>query len=519
MLFAVLLAFAFCASSHWAVELEKGVDPAQFALEHGLTYVERIADFDIFEANTENSNMNFQMADNVISAVQQKARKHYTRSINSDPLYSSQWHLRVVNATAAWDAGYFGSKVVIGIVDDGLQHSHPDLAANYAARHSWDFNYNDRDPSPSRDDGHGTSAAGVAAAVRNNGHCGSGVAPRAKIAGLRLIARAVYDYVEAKALSYHRNAIKIYSCSWGPPDEAMDMVGPGQVTKNILKSGYAAGSIFVWAGGNGRGHGDNINYDGYANNIHTIAIGAIDSNGNQAYYSESGAPLFAVTPSNGASKGIVTTDLMGPYGYSNGECTMNFGGTSSAAPLAAGIVALLVQKHPHLDARGVQHLIARGATKIHTSDSDWTHHNVHGITHSHKYGFGLLEISKLLETPLPHYGPLKVIQTGFIKNLRMTLPCEKSFRIAKPLGFIEQVEVIVSFYSNKRGNVEILLVKDGVTSILAEKHGDRHRGMTTWTYTTVRHWGDTNLPTSEWTVKLRGSESQLRGVGIKVYGF
>ena len=55
--------------------------------------------------------------------------------------------------------------VVIGIVDDGVQHTHPDLAANYNAGLSIDINDNDSDPSPGPLDDHGTAVAGVAAAV------------------------------------------------------------------------------------------------------------------------------------------------------------------------------------------------------------------------------------------------------------------------------------------------------------------------------------------------------------------
>ena len=506
-----------CVCSQWAVELEPSVDPQTFALEHRLKYVERIDVFDIFEANEETSNMNFHLTDAVVSAERQVAKKHYTRSINpQDPLYPSQWHLKTVNATAAWSAGLYGNGIVVAIVDDGLQHTHPDLHANYDATNSWDFNGNDADPMPNSRDGHGTSAAGVAGAVQGNNFGGTGVAPKIKLAGIRLIASSVYDYIEARALSYHRDSVKVYSCSWGPYDGGTDLVGPGAITKKILKSG----SIYVWAGGNGRAHKDNVNYDGYANSIYTIAIGAIDSNGNQAYYSESGASLFAVTPSSGSGRGITTTDLMGPEGYSNGNYTHSFGGTSSATPLAAGIIAILLQKHPHLDSRGIQHLIAAGATKIHETDSDWSHINARGYSHSHKYGFGLMEISQLLQTPVYPLKPMVDSTTGF-KRMRVTLPCEQTFHVPRKINFIEYVEVTVSFYAQKRGDISIVLIKDGVQSILASKRDDRHRGMTTWTYTTARHWGDTTTPQNKWKVKLnnkRGDGSQLRGVEIKVFG-
>jgi hypothetical protein len=74
----------------------------------------------------------------------QVPRQQYTRAtlkdtlVNppaapSDPLYGRQWHLQMTRAKEAWDAGYMGNGVRVAIVDDGLQHSHPDLHKNYIA--------------------------------------------------------------------------------------------------------------------------------------------------------------------------------------------------------------------------------------------------------------------------------------------------------------------------------------------------------------------------------------------------
>src|SRR5262245_11393036 len=72
----------------------------------------------------------------------------------ADALLENQWHLKDrsletggANVRAAWPMSQ-GSGVVIGIVDDGLQYAHPDLADNYLATASWDFNSNDADPQP-----------------------------------------------------------------------------------------------------------------------------------------------------------------------------------------------------------------------------------------------------------------------------------------------------------------------------------------------------------------------------------
>ena len=89
-----------------------------------------------------------------------------------DPLLEDQWHLKGpaqeiagANVRSVWPI-VRGLGVTIGIVDDGLQWTHPDLNANYAAAQSFDFNNNDPDPSPSSTNRHGTAVAAAGAGCR-----------------------------------------------------------------------------------------------------------------------------------------------------------------------------------------------------------------------------------------------------------------------------------------------------------------------------------------------------------------
>jgi subtilisin family serine protease len=63
-----------------------------------------------------------------------------------------QWHLsnngRDINVYPAWEKGYSGKGVVVTVVDDGIEYTHPDLADNYDAAASLDLNGNDNDPMP-----------------------------------------------------------------------------------------------------------------------------------------------------------------------------------------------------------------------------------------------------------------------------------------------------------------------------------------------------------------------------------
>ena len=109
--------------------------------------------------------------------------------------------------------------------------------------------------------------------------------------------------------------IDIYSQSWGPSDDGVTLEGPGVLASAALQAGVAKGregrgSIYVFASGNG-GYKDNCNFDGYANSIYTIAIGAITHQGSSPPYTEICAAALAVTYSGGSNYEIVS--------YKNGE--------------------------------------------------------------------------------------------------------------------------------------------------------------------------------------------------------
>lgn len=147
--------------------------------------------------------------------------------------------------------------------------------------------------------------------------------------------------MEGAALSYNRNYIQVYSNSWGPNDDGATVAGPKGLASQALAEGVkygrnGLGSIFVWAAGNGGRH-DNCNCDGYANSLFTITIGSVSSYNSIPYYAEPCAKVLAVTYSSGGvpDRRIVTTGV-------SGTCVDYHSGTSAAAPLAAGIIGLVL---------------------------------------------------------------------------------------------------------------------------------------------------------------------------------
>ena len=477
------------------------------------------------------------------------ARQQSKRAMPNDPLIRKQWHLKFesqsgalagtdVNIDTVWSyptagAGLRGRGIYVGIVDDGLETGHPDLAANVDATIDKDWNGNDLDPNPEgtgvNGDNHGTACAGNVAAVGNNGVGVSGTAPEAKLVGMRLISGAVGDAEEAEAMTWKSTGaqiIHILSNSWGPDDDGITLAGPGDLTLEALKSAVLTGrngkgTIITWAGGNGGNVTDNSNYDGYANSIYTIAVGAFDSQSRQAYYSEPGANLVICAPSNGSSPalGITTVDRSGTLGYNDGtdpneisdsNYTQTPGGTSSATPTVSGIIALILEANPNLGWRDVQEIIMRSAKKVNDTDSDWkTPIAPDNINHNHKYGAGLIDATAGVSMAVNWVNLSAQLKRSIPQTeLNIAIPNKNTTGITREFVItpqdnlrVEHVTVTVNINHSARGNLKITLTSpNGTVSRLAEVHSDTNDNYANWTFMTVRNWGESALGT--WQLKV-----------------
>lgn len=99
--------------------------------------------------------------------------------------------------------------------------------------------------------------------------------------------------------------IVVANSSWGPQDDGRTVDGPQHITADGLRHGveygrHGYGAIYVVASGNGGIVGDNCNYDGYANTIYTVTIGAVGEDGAMPYYGEECASMLAVAFSSSA---------------------------------------------------------------------------------------------------------------------------------------------------------------------------------------------------------------------------
>ncbi|CAD6981515.1 unnamed protein product [Tilletia controversa] len=442
----------------------------------------------------------------------------------SDPIFPEQWHLandKIIgydlNISDVWRQNIKGKGINVALIDDGLDMHSPDLKENFYAAGSYDFNAHTELPEPRvHDDQHGTRCAGEIAAIKND-VCGVGVAYEAHVSGLRILSGPISDVDEAAALNYDYQNNHIYSCSWGPPDDGKSMDAPkGLIAKAILNGihngRHGKGSIYVFAGGNGGGSDDQCNFDGYTNSIYSMTIAAVDREGKHPYYSEMCSANLAAAWSSGSGDHIHTTDVAW-----NGKnrCTTMHGGTSAAAPLVAGVVALALQARPDLTWRDVQYVTVRSAVMVNPDDPDWQKTQA-GRHYNHKFGYGVIDAYQFIEQAKAHklVKPQAWLESGnishpvsdqFISKLGVssTFTITKEMLLKSNLEVLEHVTVRVWIHHERRGDLDVELTSPhGTKSVLARprRYDEDTRGLPGWSFMSLKHWEED--PVGTWKLEV-----------------
>ena len=461
------------------------------------------------------------------------ATNNVTRAVPNDTRFANQWHLRNTgqtggtpgadaNVVGAWD-GVTGVGVTIGIVDDGVDYLHRDLAPNYDTSIDYDFLDDDDDARPVFSfENHGTSVAGVAAAAGFNGQDVTGSAPDARLVGLRSVGAGMTDRLVANTLSHRLQEIDVYNNSWGPPDSGQGKDTFGPLTLAAFEQGVTAGrgglgGVYVWAAGNGLGNDDNVNYDGYASSRYTLAVGAVDHDGRQSWYSEPGASMLVTAHSS--SPGIVTTARGGGIDF-------QFGGTSSSSPLASGVVALMLEANPDLSWRDVQHVLVETAARTDPNDNGWAVNGA-GHTVNHKYGHGAVDAAAAvaLAADWEPVADEASVSTGYVA-VNANVPDSNAGGVAIPFEVAgglraESVELVADIDTTYRGDLLVTLESpDGTVSVLAEPHGDFNDDYDRWTFGSTHHWGE--LTDGTWTLRVAdlvgGDLARVNGFEFNAYG-
>lgn len=326
----------------------------------------------------------------------------------NDPIFPAQSQFaRIGDILRVW-RDYTGQGVRVGVYDDGVQATHPDLAAGYDASLHFVRNGVTYAPGPlTPEDWHGTAVAGVIAAAANNGLGGSGVAPEASLTSVNYLGsvQAAPFAVWLDALRWGA-AFDVVNASWGrtPDFAAMLSPQPGSATHQELQAlAHVAaqgrgglGTVFVKAAGN---DAMNAQGDGFNTARHLVLVGATDEDGRIAAYSNWSASLLVAAPGT-----VLTTDRTGPAGAADGDEVIALG-TSFAAPVVSGVVALMLEANPGLGWRDVKNILAASASHTGSAPgaaaegferaawfangaSTW---NGGGATYSLSYGYGMVD--------------------------------------------------------------------------------------------------------------------------------
>ena len=125
----------------------------------------------------------------------------------------------------------------------------------------------------------------------------------------------------------------------------------------------------------------------------TIAVGAATDCDRRSDYSGYAGHLDFLAPSNGGWNDIATLDPVGAVGWTPDDFKMNFGGTSSATPLAAGIAALMLSVNPTLTENEIRTILHNTCDKI------------GGVTYTNgthpEYGYGRVNAARAVESAMP----------------------------------------------------------------------------------------------------------------------
>ena len=298
----------------------------------------------------------------------------------------SFWAFNLTEATTLQDEGLDGTGVRVCIVDTGIDVTHPDL------RHvnviGWRDFVNERSQ-PYDDEGHGTAMAGI---ILARGRL-RGVAPAADLIAVKAIgasgsggdqgiANAVDFCTDPDENGDPADGAHVISLSLG--GESRPIVGTR--TEDAVNRALDLGILVIAAAGND-GQADDGDVESPASVPRVIAVGAIDSRGLIASFSSMGANFTGIPPlprqdphrkPEVAAPGVqIATTL-------NGASYALVSGTSPAAALVSGIVALLLQRHPQYkqNPTGIgpfKDALMAGALRVDGQD----------VPHDAHYGYGI----------------------------------------------------------------------------------------------------------------------------------
>ncbi|MCL2576552.1 MAG: S8 family serine peptidase [Defluviitaleaceae bacterium] len=257
--------------------------------------------------------------------------------IPNDPLFNQLWGMESIKAPSAWDIFISENQdIVVGILDSGIEFSHPDLTPNLIHEgNPYDF---------PDETGHGTHVAGTIGAVGNNNIGVAGVCWRVGLANFKL-GNDTFDLATAiRAINYANiNCIPILNNSWGGRNYSAAVEFAIQQYDGL----------FIASAGNDGTNNDVIpSYPNCYDSENIISVAASTPNNTLTSFSN-----FGVRNVDIAAPGIniLSATLNGNYSFLNG--------TSMSAPHVSGAAALLKAYMPGLTTLEIKDIILSSAQR------------------------------------------------------------------------------------------------------------------------------------------------------------
>ena len=283
---------------------------------------------------------------------------HRFTFVPDDPRLENQYYLTKIKIFSGWDHVGNTDSVIVGIVDTGIDYDHPDLKDNIFINdgetgtddqgnskynngidddgngyiddwRGWDFASSesaegDNDPAPGHK--HGTHVGGTVGGIVNNATGIAGVCRYVKLLPVKIgsdnpMSVSVRNGFEGILYAALMDA-DVINCSWGSSSNS-------QAEEEVIESAISLGSVIVAAAGN-----DSRNSAQYpASYGGVMSVAAVDSSDRKAYFSNWHTSVDVSAPG---------VDI---YATVPGDWYEFLDGTSMASPIAAGVAALVKQKH------------------------------------------------------------------------------------------------------------------------------------------------------------------------------
>ena len=260
----------------------------------------------------------------------------------NDPMFGDQLWAHSIDLPAAWSVTRGSSAITIAVVDSGVSRSHPDLQGKLLQGHD----FLDGDDNPEDEIGHGTAIAGIVAAIGDNS---------VGIAGVALESRVLP--VKVGSADGAPISVLAQGVIWAV-DQGADVINLSLVTdqtslalQDALLYAYSNGVPVVAAAGN---EPDAVTYPGaYAE---AISVGASTFWGTLADFSTRQNRVDLIAPGSG---------ILAPWwSPDDGNTWTSVTGTSFAAPMVSGTIALLLAIDPTLSIEELRQLLRANALPL-----------------------------------------------------------------------------------------------------------------------------------------------------------